>query len=156
MGGNGGAEGLAKSEDGAGVKTLCVDEELICGFGVEVDPCFAGRAFTVAVSTIFECQDVGGHVAEEFVGRDAIGDVSGVSVKCKECESCLRVGDPPSVELGSVGRRNPNIFWGQRARMPVALESARVIREENQTALEEADEGQQERVSDENVEQEHR
>jgi hypothetical protein len=46
------------------------------------------------------------------------------------------------VEPDAVGGSEPNIFNIQGARMPVAFETVRIIREENQVRLEHADEQQ--------------
>ena len=56
------------------------------------------------------------------------------------------------MESDAVGGREPNIFNIQGARMPVAFETVRIIREENQARLERADEQQNHEVRDKNRE----
>jgi len=70
--------------------------------------------------------------AEKFIHGCAVCDVGGVAVKGEIGKSRLVVRYPPRVESNAVGGRQPNIFNIQGARMPVASETVRIIREENQ------------------------
>jgi len=60
---------LAVGDDFAWVDGFGVDQILVGGVGVFVQAQLAGRAFAVAVAAVFEGEDVGGGIAEEFVGR---------------------------------------------------------------------------------------
>ena len=72
---------MAEREDGLGVETFCVDEELIRCLGVKIKTRFARFALAVAIAAIFQRKDIGGSIAQEFVGRFTVGNIGGVSVE---------------------------------------------------------------------------
>ena len=129
---------------------------LIGCFGIEVEASLARFTLTVTVATILKRKDVGGRVVQEFVSGRAISDVGCVAVESKECEFRVRTGNPPSVELGAVGSRKPDILESERTRMPVAFKAGWIVWEENHVTLEEANQGQQDHVGYKDVEQKHR
>src|SRR5271157_3173354 len=131
----GGPYGLTERDDGLGIEASCVDEVLIGRLGVQVEAGFSRFAFAVAVAAIFQRKDVGGRVAQEFVGGSAIGDIGSVPVECEESESCVRIGNPPGMQPGAVGSGNPDVLRAKRAWMPVAFEAAWIVGEENHVVL---------------------
>ena len=69
-------------------------------------------------------------------------------MKGEESKSRLVARDPPRVELDTVRGREPNVFHIQATRMPVAVEAARIVREEDQVRFEHADEHQDQEIGD--------
>src|SRR5258708_5167723 len=143
-----GAEGLAEGNDCFGVGTLCVHKVFVGRFGIAVDASFARLAFAVTVTAVFQGKYVCMCTAKKFVDRRAVGDVGGVTVKGEESESRFVSRDPPRVELDTVRSGDPNVFHIQTARMPVAIEPAGIVREEDQARFEHADERQDQEIGD--------
>jgi len=75
-------------------------------------------------------------------------------MKSEKSKSCLVNRDPPRVELDTVSGCQPNVFNIQPARMPVAVEAAGIVWEENQARFEHPDKPQDQEVGDKNCEQE--
>ena len=129
---------------------------LIGRFGIEVEASLARFAFTVTVAAIFKRKHVGGCVMQEFVNGRAISEVGCVAVESKECEFRVRTGNPPSVELGAVGSRKPDILGSERTRMPVTFKAGWIVWEENHVMLEVANQDEQDYISYKDIEQIHR
>src|SRR3984957_16755298 len=132
MGRDSGTQGLAERNDRFAVDTLRFHKVFVSRIRITVDAGLAWLSFAVTVTAIFQGKDVCVGTAEKFIHGCAVGDVGGVAVKGKIGKSRLVVRYPPRVESNAVGGREPNILKIQRARMPVAFETVRVIREENQ------------------------
>ena len=152
MSGDGGTEGLAEGNDRFWVDTLCAYKVFVGRFGIAVDTSFARLPFAVTVTSVFQSKYVCMCTTEKFIDRCAVGDVGGVTVKGEESKSRLVPRDPPRVELDTVRGGEPNVFQIQAARMPVAVEAAGIVREEDQARLEHADECQDQEIGDNNGE----
>jgi len=152
MSGDGGTEGLAEGNDRFWVDTLCAYKVFVGRFGIAVDTSFARLPFAVTVTSVFQSKYVCMCATEKFIDRCAVGDVGGVTVKGEESKSRLVPRDPPRVELDTVRGCEPNVFQIQTARMPVAVEAAGIVREEDQARLEHADECQDQEIGDNNGE----
>ena len=148
MNGDSSAEGLAEGNDRFGIDTFYVHKVFVAGFGIAVDAGFARLSFTAAITAVFQGKYVCRCAAEKFIDGCAVGDVGGVTVKGEESKSRLVARDPPRVELDTVRGREPNVFHIQATRMPVAVEAARIVREEDQVRFEHADECQDQEIGD--------
>jgi hypothetical protein len=140
--GDGSAEGLAEGNDRFAIDTFYFHKVFVGGFGIAVDAGFARLSFAVAVTAVFQGKYVYVCVVDKLIGRCAVGDVGGVTVKGEKSKSRLVVRDPPRVELDAVRGCEPNVFNIQTARMPVTIEAAGIVREEDQVRFEHADERQ--------------
>src|ERR1700745_3262359 len=143
-----GTQGLAERNDRFAVDTLRVHKVFVSRIRITVDAGLAWLSFAVAVTAIFQGKDVCMGTAEKFIHGRAVCDVGGVAVKGEIGKSRLVVRYPPRVEPDAVGGRGAKIFNIQSARMPVAFETVRIIREENQVRLEHADEQQNHEIRD--------
>src|SRR6266850_4026333 len=147
--GHSGAEGLSEGNDRFGFGTFCVYEVFVGRFGIAVDASIARLPFAVIVTAVFEGKYVCMCAAEKFIDGCTVGDVGGVTVKGEESKSRRLVArDPPRVELDTVRGGEPNVFHIQATRVPVALEAARIVREEDQARFEHADECQDQEIGD--------
>jgi len=63
-------------------------------------------------------------------------------VECQKRKFCVRVGNPPSVELCPIRSREPNIFGSERSWMPVTFQPSRVIGKKDHAALKYANDEQ--------------
>ena len=148
MSGDGGTEGLAEGNDRFWVDTLCAYKVFVGRFGIAVDTSFARLPFAVTVTSVFQSKYVCMCTTEKFIDRCAVGDVGGVTLKGEESKSRLVARDPPRVEFDTVRGREPNVFHIQATRMPVAVEAAGIVREEDQLRFEHADECQNQEIRD--------
>ena len=146
--GHSGAEGLSEGNDRFGVGTFCVHKVFVGRFGIAVDASFARLPFAVTVTAVFQGKYVCMCAAEKFIDGCAVGDVGGVTVKGEESKSRLVARDPPRVEFDTVRGREPNVFHIQATRMPVAVEAAGIVGEEDQVRFEHADECQDQEIGD--------
>ena len=146
--GHSGAEGLSEANDHFGVGTFCVHKIFVGRFGIAVAASFARLPFAVTVTAVFQGKYVCMCAAQKFIDGCAVGDVGGVALKGEESKSRLVARDPPRVELDTVRGREPNVFHIQATRMPVAVEAARIVREEDQVRFEHADEHQDQEIGD--------
>lgn len=143
-----GSEGLTEGNDRFGVGTFCVHEVFVGRFGIAVDASFARLSFAVTVTAVFQGKYVCMCAAEKFIDGRAVGDVGGVAVKGQESKSRLVARDPPRVELDTVRGREPNVFYIQTTRMPVAGEAAGIVRVENSARFEHADDCQGQEIGE--------
>ena len=123
------------------------------GFGITVDSGFARLSFAAAVTAVFQGKYIYMYTVEKFIGRCAVGDVGGVTVKSEKSKSCLVVRDPPRVELDTVRGCEPNVFNIQTTRMPVAVEAAGIVWDKDQARFEHADERQDREVGEKDGEE---
>ena len=82
VGGHGRPQRLTERQDGFGVKTFCVDEELIRCIGIEIKAGFGWLAFAMAIAAIFQRKDIAGCVAQKLIDVLTIGNVGCISVEC--------------------------------------------------------------------------
>src|SRR6266478_1414094 len=140
------AEGLSEGNDRVGVGTFCVHKVFVGRFRIAVDAGFARLPFAVTVTAVFQGKYVCMCAAEKFIDGCAVGDVGGVTVKGEASKSRLVVRDPPRVKFDTVRGREPNVFHIQATRMPVAVEAAGIVGEEDQVRFEHADECQDQEI----------
>src|SRR5262249_16827907 len=90
----------------------------------------------------------------KFVDGCPVGDVGSVAMKGEESELGVVMGNPPRVQLDTVGGCEPNVLNRERPGMPVAVQAVRVIWEKDQARFENADKRQDQEIADENCKKE--
>src|SRR5579859_8185960 len=126
MSGHGGSQRLTEGEYGPRVFAFTVDQIRKRCIDVAVKPRLAWLSLASAVTAVFQCKNVRRSISKKLVDAGTVGYIAGVAVKSQECEFGVLVGNPPSVELHAIRRRQPNIVNRQTARMPIASEAVRV------------------------------
>lgn len=140
MSGDRSTEGLAERNDRFAIDAPWVYKVVVGRFGITIDSGFARLSFAAPVASVFQGKYICVCAVEKFIGRRAVGDIGGVTVKSEERKFCLVGGDPPRVKLDTVRGGEPNIFNIQTAGMPVAFKAAGIVWEKDQVRFEHADE----------------
>ena len=128
MSGYGSSERLPECDNSIRIPASDVHEIRERSFSIAVEASFARLSFASTVSSIFQCKNIRRSIPEKFIDDCAVSHVPCVAVECEECKFRGFVGNPPSVELRTIIRGQPDVLDSQTARIPIACEAARVVR----------------------------
>ena len=89
------------------------------GLPIKIEILFARFSSALAVTAIFERENIGGNAVQKAINIGTIGDVSRVSVERKKRERGFFRRKPPGVQTCAVVGGNPNVFHRQPVWLPI-------------------------------------